>query len=99
VLQDVDTNGKGSLLTFLHGAGLIGTENPAVALTGADLSGVALQNADLRGANLQGVIGISDHELAQRRDIILTKATMPNGQKYEDLPEDKEGRKEDASSP
>src|SRR5215204_7667969 len=35
VLQEVDAKGKGSLLTFLHGAGLIATENPAVALTEA----------------------------------------------------------------
>src|SRR5215212_4614273 len=53
VLQGVDGTGKGSLLTFLHGAGLIGTETPAVALTGADLQGVALLSADLRGTNLQ----------------------------------------------
>src|SRR5215208_6893536 len=55
VLQEVDGNGKGNLLTFLHGAGLIiGIENPAVALTGADLQGVDLPRADLEGANLQG---------------------------------------------
>jgi uncharacterized protein YjbI with pentapeptide repeats len=54
VVQEVDGNGKGSLLTFLHGAGLIGTENPAVALTGAKLRGVVLIGADLQGANLQG---------------------------------------------
>src|SRR5215211_6167521 len=47
VLQEVDGNGKGSLLTFLHGAGLIGTKTPAVALTGADLQGVALPRAHL----------------------------------------------------
>ncbi len=53
VLQEVDGNGKGSLLTFLHGAGLIRTGNPSVTLTGADLVGVALIGADLRGADLQ----------------------------------------------
>src|SRR5215208_4421062 len=53
VLQEVDANGKGSLLTFLHGAGLIRTGNPAVALIGADLRGVDLQRANLREANLQ----------------------------------------------
>jgi uncharacterized protein YjbI with pentapeptide repeats len=65
VLKEVDGNGKGSLLTFLLGAGLIGTENPAVRLTGADLrrvalrganlTGVVLSNANLWRANLQGV--------------------------------------------
>ena len=54
VLQEVDPNGKGSLLTFLYGAGLIGTEAPAVALTGADLREVSLRRADLRGADLRG---------------------------------------------
>jgi hypothetical protein len=49
VLQEVDGKGRGSLLTFLHGAGLIGAENPAVALTGANLQGAALLGADLRG--------------------------------------------------
>jgi uncharacterized protein YjbI with pentapeptide repeats len=53
VLREVDGTGKGSLLTFLHGAGLIGTESPAVALTGAKLQGAILQRADLQAANLQ----------------------------------------------
>jgi hypothetical protein len=56
VLQEADGNGKGSLLTFLHGAGLIRTGNPTVALTGAHLQGVVLRRADLRGANLQDAI-------------------------------------------
>jgi uncharacterized protein YjbI with pentapeptide repeats len=50
VLQEVDGKGKGSLLTFLHGAGLIGAENPAVALISANL-----QESDLNGANFRGV--------------------------------------------
>jgi uncharacterized protein YjbI with pentapeptide repeats len=64
VLREVDGNGKGSLLTFLYGAGLIGTQDPAVVLTGADLreaalqgrnlTGVDLRNANLWKANLQG---------------------------------------------
>jgi len=54
VLQEVDGNGKGSLLTFLYGAGLIGTENPAVALRGANLIGANLIGANLIGANLIG---------------------------------------------
>jgi uncharacterized protein YjbI with pentapeptide repeats len=64
VLREVDGKGKGSLLTFLYGAGLIGTQDPAVVLTGADLREAALQgctlsrvdlrNANLWKANLQG---------------------------------------------
>src|SRR5829696_3058902 len=54
VLQEVDGKGKGSLLTFLYGAGLIGAENPAVTLIGANLRGTDLREAYLHGANLQG---------------------------------------------
>jgi uncharacterized protein YjbI with pentapeptide repeats len=54
VFKEVDGNGKGSLLTFLHAAGLIGTENLAVALTRANLRGADLRGADLEGADLQG---------------------------------------------
>ena len=53
VLQEVDGKGKGSLLTFLYGAGLIGAENPAVTLIVANLRGADLQRANLQGANLQ----------------------------------------------
>src|SRR4028118_49415 len=49
VVREVDGTGKRSLLTFLHGAGLIEAENPAVSLSGADL-----REAYLKGANLQG---------------------------------------------
>jgi len=54
VLRGVDRAGKGNLLTFLHGAGLIGAENPAMALTGANFGGANLQQAKLEEANLQG---------------------------------------------
>jgi hypothetical protein len=58
VLREVDGNGKGSLLTFLYGAGLIGAKDPAVkpivALTEADLQEADLQEADLQGADLRG---------------------------------------------
>jgi hypothetical protein len=37
------------LLAFLHAAGLIGAENPAVKLNGADL-----MYANLKGANHKG---------------------------------------------
>jgi uncharacterized protein YjbI with pentapeptide repeats len=56
VLQEVDGNGKGSLLTFLYGARLIGTENPAVVLHGAKLQDADLQDANLQGAYLLGAV-------------------------------------------
>jgi len=94
VLQGVDGTGKGSLLTFLHGAGLIGTETPAVALTGADLQGADLQGAILQGANLLGAnlqrAEVSDQQLA---DASLQGATMPDGRKYEDWLKSKENGK------
>jgi hypothetical protein len=91
VLQEVDGNRKGSLLTFLHAAGLIGIENPAVALTGADLQGVDLGgSADLRGANLQGAnLQGADLQEAKVTDEwwlpdarSLQGATMPDGSKH-----------------
>jgi len=53
VLREVDSNGKGSLIIFLHGAGLIRAENPTVSLSGADLQRVNLEGAELQGANLR----------------------------------------------
>jgi uncharacterized protein YjbI with pentapeptide repeats len=54
VLQALDASRKRNLLVFLHGAGLIGAENPAVWLTGADLRGFDLSDANLGDANLGG---------------------------------------------
>ena len=47
VLQEVDGNGKRRLLAFLHGAGLLGADKPAVELTDA-----YLEDADLHDAYL-----------------------------------------------
>jgi Pentapeptide repeats (8 copies) len=55
-LRGLDGNGKGSLLTFLHSAGLIIGAEPSVALIGADFQGVDLEDAFLQGASLQGAI-------------------------------------------
>ena len=49
----------------------------------AELSDATLDNAALRGANLSGAEGISKEVLEQQADS-LKRATMPNGQKYED---------------
>jgi uncharacterized protein YjbI with pentapeptide repeats len=92
VLQEVDGKGKASLLTFLHGAGLIGTQNPAVVLTGADLrevvlpgsnlTGVDLGNANLWKANLQGAslwranLSAANLQRADLREAILEGAGL-----------------------
>jgi len=52
VLQEVDEKGKASLLTFLHAAGLLERENPAIALARANLRGANLRGANLYEANL-----------------------------------------------
>jgi uncharacterized protein YjbI with pentapeptide repeats len=80
VLQEVDEKGKASLLTFLHGAGLISGErgdNPAVTLRDANFQGADLQKADLyrarlRGANLQGAV----LQEADLRGAILIEADL-----------------------
>jgi hypothetical protein len=63
VLQEVDGTGKGSLLTFLYGAGLIRTENPAVALTGANLREANLREANLQEADLRAILRGADPRL------------------------------------
>jgi len=56
VLQEVDGNGKRSLLTFLHGARLITGEGiPPVVLYGADLRESKLRSTNLRRVNLEMV--------------------------------------------
>jgi hypothetical protein len=59
----------------------------ATHLEGANLGGAELEQADLfvaylENADLEYAKGITEEQLAQQA--ILTGATMPNGQKYED---------------
>jgi uncharacterized protein YjbI with pentapeptide repeats len=53
-------------------------------LSGANLNGADLSRANLFSANLRGATGITNEELVQQAKF-LKDATMPNGQKYEDL--------------
>jgi uncharacterized protein YjbI with pentapeptide repeats len=77
VLQEVDGKGKGILLTFLHGAGLIGAENPAVMLSGADLRHAYLLGANLPGANLYGAqLERADLRVADLRHAYLLGANL-----------------------
>lgn len=59
MLRELDASRKGSLLTFLYGAGLIDPKKTAVTLhdadlSGADLSGAEFMHANLNMANLNG---------------------------------------------
>ena len=71
VVREVDGTGKRSLLTFLHGAGLIEAENPAVSLSGADL-----REAYLKGANLQGDLRQADLRVAHHKEANLQYARL-----------------------
>src|SRR5215203_283323 len=82
-LRDADMNGadlsdaEGS---FESGARMIGTRLAGADLTGADLGGAVLTNAE-----------VSEEQLREAKS--LERATMPNGQKYEDWIKDQEGGK------
>jgi hypothetical protein len=76
----------------LRDADLSDADLSGANLSGADLSGANLSFAHLSGANLNGVRGSTDHQLAEARS--LERATMPNGQKYEEWLKDKERRGE-----
>jgi hypothetical protein len=89
-LRDADLSGASLVNAHLQ-------RKDELSLRGADLSGADLSRADLTGAdlssaNLDSVTGVTEAQLATCRS--LRGATMPNGQKYEDLPKDNEGREE-----
>ena len=54
-LRGLDSPRKGSVLQFLHEAGLICVDQPIIPLKGADLSEADLKGVDLSEANLVGV--------------------------------------------
>src|SRR5215203_3566224 len=66
--------------SFESGARMIGTRLAGADLTGADLGGAVLTNAE-----------VSEEQLREAKS--LERATMPNGQKYEDWIKDQEGGK------
>jgi uncharacterized protein YjbI with pentapeptide repeats len=66
----------------LSGADLRGTDLSGAILRGTNLRGTDLSGAILSGAILSGAIGWTEGQLAAAQ--LLTGATMPDGQKYED---------------
>jgi len=58
VVRRLDASGKGHLLSFLYGSGLIAGERVVVSLSGANL-----RDADLSGADLRYVTGIMKEQI------------------------------------
>lgn len=79
---------------ILSGADLNLANLSGADLLRADLSRANLRRADLSGANLNGATNLTNEEL-ERQAKSLEGTIMPNGQKYEEWLEDREGRGED----
>src|SRR5215213_8198054 len=86
VLERLDPSRKTAVVQFLVEAKLVqrvvGT-GPIISLNGADLSGAYLFSSALSEADLDGARGVTNRELEQQA-CLLSRTTMPNGQKYED---------------
>jgi hypothetical protein len=72
----------------LEGADLSDADLGTAEISGANLDGVDLTSANLKDANLSGAEGITNEKLEQQTHA-LDRATMPNGQKYEDWRKDR----------
>jgi hypothetical protein len=99
VLRSLDQSRQRQAIQFLSEAELVTSEDggePIIVLNGADLSGANLEGADLTKADLSDAEGWYEEQLTAAAT--LQRATMPNGQKYEDWLKDKEGRKEDGKN-
>jgi uncharacterized protein YjbI with pentapeptide repeats len=96
-LRIADLSGTNLSDAFLLKADLSGANLFNADLSLADLSRAYLRGANLREADLAEAEGITNEELEQQAET-LDRATMPNGQKYEDWLKDKEARKEDGEN-
>ena len=99
-LQGADLQGANLQEAHLLGAYLVGArlrqaDLRQAALQGADLREALLQGANLQEAYLQGA-NVTDEQLAGAQS--LQGATMPDGQKYEDWLNDKEGSGKDVEN-
>jgi uncharacterized protein YjbI with pentapeptide repeats len=86
-LLGIDLSGANLRNADLSGANLSGADLSRVDLSRADLSRARLRGANLRGAILRGAIlrgakGWTEEQLTAAKS--LERATMPDGQKYED---------------
>ena len=91
-LSGADLRKAGLVMAFLEeGADLSKTD-----LREANLGGARLNGANLVFTNLENAKGITEEQLATCKN--LERATMPNGQKYEDWLKNK-GRRADGRPP
>jgi uncharacterized protein YjbI with pentapeptide repeats len=98
-LRWADLSGAAVIQADLSGADLVHADLSdanlsAADLIDADLSKASLSDAHLFGANFSGAKGITNEELEQQAKS-LKRATMPNGQKYEDWLKDREKHQQD----
>jgi uncharacterized protein YjbI with pentapeptide repeats len=103
-LREADLSGANLADADLSWASLIGSNLSNADLAGASLGDAYLGEANLRGAYMSGSYmsgayledakGVTNEELEQHA-YSLEGATMPDGLKYEDWLEEKEGREED----
>jgi hypothetical protein len=95
-LSNADLSGASLEGADLSDADLGNADLGNADLSGANLDGVDLTSANLKDANLSGAEGITNEKLEQEADD-LDRATMPNGQKYEDWLKSK-GRKQNGKN-
>jgi uncharacterized protein YjbI with pentapeptide repeats len=81
-LLGIDLSGANLRNADLSGANLSGADLSRADLRVADLSRARLRGANLRGAILRGAKGWTEEQLTAAKS--LERATMPDGQKYED---------------
>src|SRR5215207_8858571 len=96
----ISLNGADLSGAYLFSSALSGADLETADLGQANLSDADLSWADLREADLDGARGVTNRELEQQASL-LSRTTMPNGQKYEDWLKSKdqeENKKSDGSS-
>jgi hypothetical protein len=96
-LREAQLEGATLFFVNLQGTDLRGAKLGGVNLQGANLRSAALNGADLRGAALNGAQFITNEQLATQA-ASLERATMPNGQKYDEWLRDKEGSGEEGEN-
>jgi uncharacterized protein YjbI with pentapeptide repeats len=101
-LRDADVRESYLAYSTVVDANLSGANLRGANLRGADLREADLYKADLSGAKLSDAIlrdarNVTEEQLEEQA-ASLKRATMPNGQKYEDWLKDKKARKEDGKN-